>query len=719
MLSNSGDRGEVGNGPGNIPRLRSCTYCRGRKAKCDRQQPCSSCLRAGQPSECTFPAGKGRSAKRLGRANGKELIESLSRLEGLMRRLENQGIVTPSLDRDTSSPTEQGIPLRQDTVPFVAELNHTSETSGSTTLDQHLGRLVIDETRSYYISNILWANLSSEIEELHNMLAEPEPQGESYKTGGSTGILGPNAAIFGFRALTYSLESFHLPLSQSVALLRIFTDNVLPLVHIFHMPTTNHIYWDAIASLDTVDRNTEALVFSIYYSAFISIDQEVCVALFNTTRKALLAKYRFAVEQAIARANLLNTQSIILLQAVVLYLSVLRHEDDSRTAWSLTSLVFHIAQSMGLHRDGMAFGLKPLEIELRRRLWYQICLLDNQSSEYHGYETIVHEFVFDTRLPLHINDLDLTPEMTKAPPERDEACEMTFSLIRCEADRITRKIHHMPPSARFPGRPVDTISLEDKRALVEELRSSLQLYLRHCDANVPFQTLSSTVARLIIARSWLVIHFPLGRSSPAAVDTDLRDQLFSTSIEVLELSYLLLTDRNLARWTWHSKSHVQWHAIALVLSEISSRPPSPLCDRAWQCVCTVYDEFNLKDGENVGTLSRPIKRLMAKARYVREVQNLNPRKAEGLNISSPGDIIFMQPAIDSNLPSSLKFSSMVVTTGTDESGMMDTVNIKPPSGMGFLGPFPELFLPGWDADLFDIPQENNLGIPSPSASNWM
>jgi len=33
----------------------SCTSCRHGKLKCDRQQPCSQCVRKGRASQCTFP----------------------------------------------------------------------------------------------------------------------------------------------------------------------------------------------------------------------------------------------------------------------------------------------------------------------------------------------------------------------------------------------------------------------------------------------------------------------------------------------------------------------------------------------------------------------------------------------------------------------------------------------------------------------------------------
>lgn len=475
----------------------------------------------------------------------------------------------------------------------------------------------------------------------------------SASTAQTPSQLGTNRAIFGFQSLAQSLQSLHPPLSPSVSLLRVFTENVAPLVHIFHMPTTARVYWDAIATLDSpLDKNIEALLFAIYYSAVISMDEpKQCLNILGIPRDQALTKYRFAVEQALARADLLNTQSITLLQATVLFLWVLRSADNSRTAWSLTALVFHIARAMGLHRDGTAFGLNPFQTEIRRRLWYHICLLDNRSSEHNGCEPIVPgEFAFDTRLPLHINDSDLTPDMITPPPERDEMCDMTFCLMRCEAMAVDFKTNYLPPGSmsRFQARSSDRPGREDRQHLVEELRTRLQdRCLRHCDPSSPFGLFTATVARLIISHTSFSASCPLDRRSLSGsshvrdYEASIRDNLFQTSTDILELSSLLLTNKTVARWSWHSRTHVQWHAVAFVLSEICLRPPGPDCDRAWAVACTVYGNWTATKSEHEkksSMLWRPIKRLLAKAQYVRDQQQQRSNQ-QAISFDAPDGVL--------------------------------------------------------------------------------
>lgn len=179
---------------------------------------------------------------------------------------------------------------------------------------------------------------------------------ETDEKEGPVSAIGLNAVIMGFRSLAHSLRDYHPSISQSVALFEIFQTNVAPVVKIFHMPTLTTLFWNAVASLDTLDCNTEALLFAIYYAAITStIDQTQCPL--GLTRPQALCTCRSAVEQALACADLLNTQNMVLLQAAALFLCALRNEDDSRTLCSLTALIVHIAQAMGLYRDGVAFGL--------------------------------------------------------------------------------------------------------------------------------------------------------------------------------------------------------------------------------------------------------------------------------------------------------------------------------------------------------------------------
>ncbi|KAH8744835.1 hypothetical protein F5883DRAFT_439520 [Diaporthe sp. PMI_573] len=84
-----------------FPHIRSCKLCRQRKVKCNCQHPCSHCARAGQT--CLYPAGSGRVPKRLCRAKNLQLMDKLSRLENIIKRL-----VSESRDDAKGMPAADG-----------------------------------------------------------------------------------------------------------------------------------------------------------------------------------------------------------------------------------------------------------------------------------------------------------------------------------------------------------------------------------------------------------------------------------------------------------------------------------------------------------------------------------------------------------------------------------------------------------------------------------
>ncbi|KAG5754208.1 hypothetical protein H9Q70_003156 [Fusarium xylarioides] len=207
--------------------LRSCTFCRQRKVKCNRQKPCSNCLRAN--NDCSYLAGRGRAAKKSPRTLDTRLVDRLQKLENIIKQLTSQ--VDATANALPSVNDTDGEEILDGTAPDAS-------------IDQQLGRLMIDDSKSYYVSNILWANLGNEIEELRDMLHDPPSEDDIDNLVDESRLIpevaspfGTSASVLGFRSLCQSLLSYHPPMHLSVTLLNIFIENVLPLVHIFHMPT--------------------------------------------------------------------------------------------------------------------------------------------------------------------------------------------------------------------------------------------------------------------------------------------------------------------------------------------------------------------------------------------------------------------------------------------------------------------------------------------------
>lgn len=87
---------------------------------------------------------------------------------------------------------------------------------------------------------------------------------------------------------------------------------------------------------------------------------------------------------------------------------------------------------MGLYSDGRSLGLSIFEAEMRRRVWWQIVLLDNKNAQLSGLKNSGVANFFDTDIPANINDNDLNPNMSEQPLEHKHQTEMIFWLITYE-----------------------------------------------------------------------------------------------------------------------------------------------------------------------------------------------------------------------------------------------------------------------------------------------
>ena len=95
--------------------------------------------------------------------------------------------------------------------------------------------------------------------------------------------------------------------------------------------------------------------------------------------------------------------------------------------WMLSGTAIRIAQAMGMHKDSASFSMSEIDIEVRRRVWWTLCLLDNRISDDCGLETNV-PITMDTKLPCHVNDSDIGTGDIEALVPRTEFTEMTVRL---------------------------------------------------------------------------------------------------------------------------------------------------------------------------------------------------------------------------------------------------------------------------------------------------
>lgn len=464
---------------------RSCVTCRKRKVRCNKVEPkCENCVKAS--IDCIYPA-PGRAPRKPRKPPDAELLKRLRRLEGVVQGLgaqvddENKPF-SPSDQHSrnnsignvsrTSSIAKERCPLE-----IQAGLDEVSELP--------LGKLVVSDGKSRYVNNSYWASIGNEIADIRDILDQSSSEDDDHHSPEHVNdweTPSQHGFIFRLSSMAVDMAQLRPSPSQIFIIWEIFKENVDPVVKILHCPSVRNLILKAAVNMDNISRPAEALFFAICFAAVVSMNEDQCQDLLGTSKIALWNKYRFATEQALARADFMNNSSLMVLQAFIFYLICVRFYDDSKSVWAMGGLAIQLGFTLGLHRDGTHFGLDPFEIEMRRRLWWHIAILDIRASEDHGTEIRTSQSIYDTKMPSNVNDDDIWPDMTAPPVERKGPTEMTMCLIRFELSAMTRKLQLYSPDACL----VSEKAIKAKEMMIDECHRELEdKYIRDCDMNVP------------------------------------------------------------------------------------------------------------------------------------------------------------------------------------------------------------------------------------------
>ncbi|KAI0893495.1 fungal-specific transcription factor domain-containing protein [Annulohypoxylon nitens] len=648
-------RGGTGASPSGGVKLRSCVTCRTRKVRCDKSSPCSNCRRANIP--CVFPNldKPPRWARRLERIansakaaqeneqvdpNVGQVMDRLRSLEGLVKELSSQleqahASARGSPSASANSPENSGHDRDTGHNPDPpSSVQHMSNVQSS------FGRMVLgDAGQSRYVSSGFWSRVN---DELHGLKMDAQGlAGGDYDSSGDEDSPGKTPSTqeldrtpserhaFLFRNNLSSpspdLREFHPLPSQIPFLLNVFSENVNIMARIVHIPTVNKIVRDAGSDLSTLTPANEALMFAIYYASITSMEEEDIVANFGSTKSELNLKYRLGLECALAKADFLNVPDIVLLQAFVIFLFLLRRHDSPRFVWMMTGLAIRMGQALGLQRDGSRFpNLTPYEVEMRRRVWWGLCAMDVRASEDQGTDLTITQGSFDTRFPLNINDSDIDIETEETPKEHEGLTDMTFSIIFTGQTNVVQKLIALSLKDG-DSRPYEQASLINE--FYEQLQRTYLQY-SHETNNIGYWV-TVTVTRLLVSKMSLIIYFPvLFCPHDQASDSDtLRDKLFVAAVEVAEYNHALNAEQACRNWRWIFQTYTHWYAIVYMLIEAARRPWGPNVERAWIALHSPWlipqQQLHYSSGATGNpnlSFWIPLRKLMVKVRRHREAE---------------------------------------------------------------------------------------------------
>ncbi|KAJ5894561.1 hypothetical protein N7495_006252 [Penicillium taxi] len=483
------------------PRLSlSCNVCRRRKVRCGREQPkCTNCVR--MKENCVYKAmiheesghlqpvspqrvSNGPNARpELSRSHWRAEAESATYPEHLRPGSSNQTLspkslqqsevfsivssweeviqppkVHPSASQSSTATTRDPSPV-QSMPPF---------TNGDPLGHDHLS--LRRGSRSRYIGRTFWGfiagkkGLSDNFFD-ENLHAHPD-------------LPLPHISSMGMFNLLRSLPT--KPVADT--LLKMFFIAVWPILPLLHPPDLQEEYCrnseKSLPSKNLLDDPTFiCLLFAVLYcgASATPAARWMQANLEGLQKSTTVSQLKSAYTTSLYMCQHLEHPTMNTLTSTLLTSPFMDRPIESLCNLVQVSTTLRIAQTMGLHREGLWSALSPIDQEIRRRVWWHIIWLDVQSSVSTGLAPCCGNEALDSvRMVGTYNEgtSDHPDYLTPSDPvSNGQSVAILFAIGRYEAASIQARVISYLQSVKGPTHNGFKDLITDSKQLMQKIDS--------------------------------------------------------------------------------------------------------------------------------------------------------------------------------------------------------------------------------------------------------
>ncbi|KAJ5291743.1 fungal-specific transcription factor domain-containing protein [Penicillium angulare] len=380
-------------------------------------------------------------------------------------------------------------------------------------------KLSITDSGDVYIGSSHWATILEDIQNLKDEFAE-DPSDDA-TTRQSTPY--ETASIHGSLSARLSLLNSGISLSRDqimtmIPVRKVVDRHISRFFNTFDLaPVILHRrkflaeYANFWANPSSVPTMWIGLLFSIMsMSAFLQQQNSEAFGLPIDETQAMLESYRTLTIHCLVSVNYLQP-SRHTIETLILHFAVDQNVniDADIGNWLLIGVVVRIALRMGLHRDPSHWPhIRPLQGELRRRIWIALYQMDFFTSTQVGLPRIIKDSQCDTRPPAHLFDDDISFEHDETPPERPLAdpTPLSFIIHRNKIIKVAAEIYDVIEAA--PPSPATISALSAKlQSALDDLPSWLQA--KPCQSSIadnPVTMLNRIFVNILFHKAMYTLH---------------------------------------------------------------------------------------------------------------------------------------------------------------------------------------------------------------------
>ncbi|CAM1509583.1 Fc.00g033220.m01.CDS01 [Cosmosporella sp. VM-42] len=476
----------------------ACKECRRRKARCNKALPtCDLCVRYRR--HCLYEK---HSRTPLTRKYLTEVEERLERAEDLIRQM--RSVIPSSLgpvqhqNSSVSAQQEESDPsFNFSTAPECTVNRNTGEdTLGISELQRHELAHTSPSNHSNDTANDVYGDgigNRTQDDDQQRLLESPPLYDFAWceKETGHIQGLSPEAAVEGrdedtpisdgMASLTVNEhEGGYLGVASGAAMLRLLESRTprrtlsrshpvaAPFYH--HLPSqpnpNRHIVETMIDSYFRLYHVSYPIIheptFRAQYSEVISRPDGSCWTVLayvvaaigvwasSNTSSNTLDLALFAQARSMLNFDFLEVGNLTLVQALTLTSNYQQKRDKPNSGYNYLGLAVRMAMGLGLHKEFQGWNISPLNMEVRRRVWWSLCVFDIGATITFSRPDVWPYKGVEVSLPLNVNDKDLTAASQTYPPESNHITPYTAVATQARFHIAAHECYDKIISRPFP-----------------------------------------------------------------------------------------------------------------------------------------------------------------------------------------------------------------------------------------------------------------------------
>lgn len=164
--------------------------------------------------------------------------------------------------------------------------------------------------------------------------------------------------------------------------------------------------------------------------------------------------------QSAMSMDLLQRGSIHLVQAFLLMANYLQKRNKPNSGFTFLGVAMNMALGLGLHREFSDVSITPFTMEIRRRVWWTLFILDSGARLTFGRSSILLAGG-NVKLPVNLDDSDLAVDNEALGEPRDYPTVTSSLIWQCKLANISNEVNARLLERRLPLR-AEMLALDNR-----------------------------------------------------------------------------------------------------------------------------------------------------------------------------------------------------------------------------------------------------------------